>query len=387
MVSIPSDSARRRDVVLDARYQSVGTFPQMRSYGSDGRDVKAGSDAPSEPPLSRSPPTIIDLAAHAGVSKTTVSRALNGSPRIASATRARVFAAIDELGFQVNLAARSLRTAKTGLVGFLVPIISIFGLIVEELDRELAEDGFSILLTSSRRRDTARDVQAIETLTSRGVDALVIAPSNDRSPELREFLRMIRTPVILLDRDVRGVTADAVLIDQGPGILGAIDHLVEEGRSRIGVLLRDSQTRSARQIRVAYEQGLARHRLTLDPALVGEFTDLDHEAGRTGVHQLLDAGADAIISTGTIEFTASVLEQLSARNISVPTGLSLVVYGHRAAATSHAGRLPMVAYPIEDIARATRRLLGPRLAGSSAPARVEHVNTIFFGPSTSLHKT
>ena len=46
----------------------------------------------------------------------------------------------------------------------------------------------------------------------------------------------------------------------------------------------------------------------------------------------------------------------------------------------------MVAYPIEDIARATRRLLVPRLAGSSAPPRVEHVNTIFFGPSTSSHE-
>ena len=355
----------------------------MRSYGNDGHDVKGGPDSRSAAQAPPGPPTIIDLAAHAGVSKTTVSRALNGSPRIAPATRARVLEAIDELGFQVNLAARALRTAKTGLVGFLVPIISIFGLIVEELDRELAEDGFSILLTSSRRRDTARDVQAIETLTSRGVDALVIAPSNDRSPELREYLRTIRTPVILLDRDVRGLKADAVLIDQAPGILGAIDHLVEHRRSRIGVLLRDAQTRSARQIRIAYEQGLARHGLTLDPALIGEFTDLDHEAGRIGVQQLLDAGADAIISTGTIEFTASVLEQLSARSISVPSDLSLVVYGHRAAATSHAGRVPMVAYPIEDIARATRRLLVPRLAGSSAPPRVEQVNTIFFGPSAT----
>ena len=231
MVSVPAVSALRRAAVLDVGYQSVGTFPQMRSYGSDGRDVKAGSEAPSEPPLSRNPPTIIDLAAHAGVSKTTVSRALNGSPRIASGdARSRLRG--DRRARLPGEPRRALAPDREdGSRGFLVPIISIFGLIVEELDRELAEDGFSILLTSSRRRDTARDVQAIETLTSRGVDALVIAPSNDRSPELREFLRMIRTPVILLDRDVRGLTADAVLIDQAPGILGAIDHLVEQGRS------------------------------------------------------------------------------------------------------------------------------------------------------------
>jgi LacI family transcriptional regulator len=348
----------------------------MRSYGSDPRTVKARSNGEG----ARRPPTIIDLAAHAGVSKTTVSRALNGSPRVAPATRARVNEAVAQLGFQINLAARSLRTSKTGLVGFLVPIISIFGLIIEALDRELAEDGVSILLTSSRRLDPGRDVQGIETLTSRGVDALVIAPSNDRAPELREYLQNIRAPIILLDREVRGLKADAVLIDQAPGVIGAIDHLVQSGRSRIGVLMRDSKTRSARQIGLAYRQGLANHGLACEPALIAEFTDLDHEAGRIGVHRLLDAGADAIISTGTIEFTASVLEQLSALNVSVPNDVSLVVYGHRAAAASHAGRLPMVAYPIDEIARASRRLLVPRLAGSTGAPRVEIVNTVFVGP-------
>ena len=360
----------------------MGTFPLMPVYDGNPRDVKARPDDRSAPEAANSPPTIIDLAAHAGVSKTTVSRALNGSPRVAAATRARVQEAIAQLGFQVNLAARSLRTSKTGLVGFLVPVISIFGLIVEALDRGLAEDGVSILLTSSRRLDPARDVQAIETLTSRGVDALVIAPSNDRSQGLREFLQSIRTPIILLDREVRGLKADAVLMNQAPGFSRAIDHLVQGGRSRIGVLMRDSKTRSARQIRIAYEQDLSRHRLPLEPALIAEFTDLDYETGRIGVHRLLEAGADAIVSTGTIEFTSSVLEQLSALNLSVPADVSLVVYGHRAAATSHAGRLPMVAYPVEEIARAARRLLVPRLAGSSAPPRVEIVDTVFVGPSS-----
>src|SRR5581483_3563098 len=143
------------------------------------------------------PPTIMDIAAHAGVSKTTVSRALNGSPRVAPATRARVQDAVLQLGFQVNQAARSLRTSRTGLVGFLVPVISIFGLIVEALDEHLAEHGLGILVTSSRRRDAARDIDAVETLVGRGVDALVLAPSDDRSPELARYLRTLNTPIVL----------------------------------------------------------------------------------------------------------------------------------------------------------------------------------------------
>src|SRR5436309_3325474 len=107
-----SSSAYRDAASATASQSETSTCcHEMRSYGSDGHDVKDGSSASSTNPAVRSPPTIIDLAAHVGVSKTTVSRALNGSPRVAPATRARVFEAIEELGFQVNLAARSLRTA------------------------------------------------------------------------------------------------------------------------------------------------------------------------------------------------------------------------------------------------------------------------------------
>ena len=154
-------------------------------------------------PLARAP-TILDLAATAGVSKATVSRVLNGSPRVAPETRTRVQAAIDDLGFQVNRAARSLRTSRTGLVGMLVPVISVFGRIVEELDRELAEAGVSILLTASRRRQPERDLEGIEILRAQGVDALVLAPSHDSDPVLARALAGVRTPVVLLDREVPG---------------------------------------------------------------------------------------------------------------------------------------------------------------------------------------
>src|SRR5690242_7876696 len=152
---------------------------------------------PASPPRRRSP-TILDIAAEARVSKTTVSRVLNGSTRVAPGTRARVSDAISALGFQVNHAARSLRTSRTGLVGLLVPLISIFGLIVESLDDQLAEHGLGVLLAPSRRRDPARDLEAVETLVGRGVDALVLAPSDDRSPALGRYLRTLQTPVILL---------------------------------------------------------------------------------------------------------------------------------------------------------------------------------------------
>ena len=313
-----------------------------RAVGSDGLDaaIDGGPGDPIDPvdavegsasidsfagrasPGSARPPTILDLAAAAGVSKATASRVINDSPAVAPETRTRVLAAVDELGFQVNRAARSLRTSRTGLVGVLVPVISVFGRIVEELDPQLAEAGLSILLTASRRRQPELDLDGIEVLVGRGVDALVLAPSNDRDPDLPRVLGSIRIPIVLLDREVEGLDADLLLVDQRPGIDGALDHLLGEGRRRIGLLTRDEKTRPGRQILVSYAEGVRRSGVSADDALVQEFDDLDRGTARDGVDALLETGADAIISTGTMEHTATVLERLAERDLAVPRSRS-----------------------------------------------------------------
>jgi LacI family transcriptional regulator len=326
------------------------------------------------------PPTILDLAAAAGVSKATVSRVLNGSERVAPETRARVMGAIEQLGFQVNLAARSLRTSRTGLIGVLVPVISVFGRIVEELDHDLADAGISMLLTASRRRQPERDIEAIEVLVGRGVDALVIAPSHDTSPELARALHAVRAPIVLLDREVPGLDTDAVHVDQGPGIGGAMDFLVGDGRHRIGLLTRDGTTRPARQIQERYHEHRQRLGLPSDPLLVRTFDDLDRQTGRDGVDALLASGAEAIISTGTMEHTTIVLERLTELGVAVPRDVALVVYGYLGSAMGAGSGLPTVAYPVDRIARATFELLAPRLAGSDLPPHVAVVPNLFVAP-------
>jgi LacI family transcriptional regulator len=338
---------------------------------------------PGVPPRSTRPPTIIDLAAHAGVSKSTVSRVLNDSPLVTVSTRDRVLAAVSDLGFQINHAARSLRTSRTGLIGFLVPVISIFGLIVEALDTELAVDGFSILLTSSRRRAPERDLDGIEMLVGRGVDALVLAPSNDQSPELAAFLERIRTPIVLLDRELPDLAADMLLVDHAPGIRGALESLLASGRSRIGILTRDRKTRAGRAIIEAWEAETARLGASAGAELVAAYDDLDRRAGREGVDRLLAAGVDAIVSTGTMEHTASVLGRLGELSIRVPNDLSLVVYGYLVPPMREHLGLPTIAYPVEEVAAATRQLLLRRLDQPEAAPLSSSVPTIFIDTTGS----
>jgi LacI family transcriptional regulator len=333
-----------------------------------------------ERPRARRAPTILDVAAIANVSKTTVSRVLNGSPRVAETTRSEVLRAMGLLGFQVNQGARSLRTSRTGTVGVLVPVISVFGRIVEELDHELAEAGIAMLLTASRRRQPERDLAAIEILVGRGVDALLLAPSHDRDPELGRALSSVRTPIVLLDREVPRLAADALHVDQAPGIGGALRYLRETGRVRIGLLTRDGKTRPARQIVTAYREGRDALGLADDGRLIAEFDDLDKRTARDGVDALLEAGADAILSTGTMEHTATVLERLGELHVAVPRDVGLVVYGYIGGTMTAWSGLPTVAYPVDRIAHTAFRLLWARLAGSDAPPRVSVVANRFVVP-------
>lgn len=325
-------------------------------------------------------PTILDLAALAGVSKTTVSRVLNGSPRVAPSTRASVLEAVERLGFQVNQAARSLRTSRTGLIGVMVPIISIFGVIVEELDRALADEQLSILMTSSRRRNPERDRDAIEMLVGRGADALVIAPSDDRSGVLNRYLKTVKAPIVVLDRELRGVRADAVLVDHRPGLQAALEHLLGSGRRRVGLLTRDRKTRPGRQIIDGYANAAEALGYAVPPGLVVECEDLDRQTGRDGVDELVTRGADAIVSTGTMEHTASVLERLGEHGLLLHKDVSLVVYGHLGTTSAQYTGLPTIAYPVGEVALLTKQLLVERLGGSTATPRVKRVTTRFLAP-------
>jgi LacI family transcriptional regulator len=341
--------------------------PGHRSTGTAAADVRRA-------------PTIVDVAAAAKVSKTTVSRVLNGEPRVAEDTREQVLRAMADLGFQVNQGARSLRTRSTGLVGVLVPVISVFGRIVEELDAELATVGQAMLLTASRRRQPDRDITSVELLVARGVDALLIAPSDDHDPALLQALQAIRTPIVLLDREVPGLAADALTVDQEPGIAEALRYLAASGRRRVGLLTRDDRTRPAREIQASYRRQRDALGLEAEAGLIAEFDDLDRRTARDGVDKLLAAGADSILSTGTMEHTATVLERLTELHISVPRDVGLVVYGYLGGTMTPWTGLPTVAYPVDAIAHAAFQLLRGRLDGVGGPPRVEVVPNRFVVP-------
>lgn len=318
---------------------------------------------------------IHDIARAARVSKSTVSRVLNGSPDVAPGTRSHVLGVIGELGYQVNSAARTLRTSRSALVGLLVPgLHEVFAEIAQQLHRELSVHGVGMLMTISEW-ETDGDVRGLESLRSRGVDAVVASLANDRATELGAFLRSFDRPLVLVDREVRGVSCDSVLTDQRGGVVAAIEHLWGMGHRSIGLAAMSENTRPGRETVAAYMDACGRLGLSTRAELIHRSDHFDRRAGREAASYLLGAGAGAIMALGPMGLVAGVLERLEELELDVPGDVSVIGYDENELAFVKAPRMTVIGRQVGDLGRIAGRLAIARLANPDGPRRTEVVET------------
>jgi LacI family transcriptional regulator len=222
-------------------------------------------------------PTMRDVAARAGVSLKTVSRVINAEAGVAAATAARVADAIDELGFQRNDLARSLRQGRTSsTLGLVIEDAAnpFYSAIAQAVERAAWERGY-LLISASCEEDPGRERELVQTLLRRRVDALLLVPaSSDHAYLARETAD--GTPVVFLDRPPAGIAADQVLLDNVGGARAATAHLLAHGHVRIAFLGDYEQLYTTAERLAGFRQALDAARVQVDDGLV-----------RTGSH---DAG-------------------------------------------------------------------------------------------------
>jgi LacI family transcriptional regulator len=328
-----------------------------------------------DPTPRRRDPTILDLARAAQVSKTTASRVLNGSPNVAPETRARVLEAIKRIDYQVNTAARSLRTTRSFLVGLLVPAIhnDVFGRIAEVLEEELRRDGVGLVITSSGWAAQGEQM-ALESLRQRRVDAVVVSLVDDRDPAVASNLATFTSPVVLLDREVKGLDADVVLTDERSAVREAVAHLHALGHRRIGVGHITESVRPGREVRRGFRQALDEHpEVTSAGEVVVEYGHIGRAAGREIADRLVSNGATAILACVPTTITAGVLDRLGELGIGCPADVSLVAFDDNELASVMRPRLTVIARSIDDVSRAASRLVTSRLHEPQRPGRVQLV--------------
>ncbi len=191
---------------------------------------------------------IKEVAQLANVAPSSVSRVLNDHPDVSEEMKARVLKAAEQLGYQPNFLAQSLRTGATRTVGFVVRDISIplFAGIVKGAEQELESYGYSVLLTNSLQ-NSALEAKHINVLRQRRVDGLILSLQSEANPDTFRALQNVQVPIVLLDRELVGFPVDAVLFDHASGVHDAVTELVELGHRHIGLLVGSPETRASRE--------------------------------------------------------------------------------------------------------------------------------------------
>src|SRR5579862_5800505 len=154
-----------------------------------------------------------DIARDLGVSVVTISKVLRDHPDVGEQTRERVLARVKELDYRPNLAARSLVTGRTYLVGLVVPDLlhPFFAEIAKSLSDALRQNGYSLSVSSSDE-DPELEEQEINHLLARRLDTLIIASCRS-SVELFLRIEKQKTPYVLIDRGFPGLSANFVGVD------------------------------------------------------------------------------------------------------------------------------------------------------------------------------
>lgn len=176
--------------------------------------------------------TLADVAAHAGVSRATASLVVRGEGSLAESTRARVRAAMDELGYVYNRGAAALRASSTQSIGLVVPDVS--NDFTAELTVTVENNvGDLVTLIGNSLEDLDRQDALVRSMIERQVDGLIVLPAVGTTSHLVETLRASRVPVVMATREMRGTGLPYVGIDNVLGGRLAADHLLQHGARRV----------------------------------------------------------------------------------------------------------------------------------------------------------
>ncbi|WP_138732619.1 LacI family DNA-binding transcriptional regulator [Modestobacter excelsi] len=190
-----------------------------------------------------------DVAARAQVSAKTVSRVHNDDPHVSPETRARVTAALRELGYVPNTLASDFRTGRAPVLGVAVPDLAdpFFAVIAKAVEEIAAGAGMAVVVTSLGY-DAQREAGALESLLARSLSGLVVAPTGQDHRYLAPWAA--RFPVVFVDRPPRGLRADAFTGDDRAGGQLATGHLIAHGH-RVIAFVGDSPAMSTTADRLA----------------------------------------------------------------------------------------------------------------------------------------
>lgn len=268
--------------------------------------------------------TITQIAEALGITPSTVSRALSGSPRVKEGTRLAVLKKAEEMGYERNIMASNLRKGRSDIVGIVVPRIhrEFFSNVIGGAESILNEAGYNVLICQSHE-DFDNEVKALRTLRNNRVAGVLLSHaigSSDGS-HVMEILGD-ELPLVQFDRVFSDLPGAKVVSNNLEGAALAVKHLVSQGYRRIGTLAGYMSSEAYCERLEGWRQALRASGMDPDEGLVF-YDTIVRETGFEAALKALEAGCDALYCAG--DFSAlGAIQALQGRGVSIPGDFGIV---------------------------------------------------------------
>jgi len=228
-----------------------------------------------------------DVAARAGVSKTTVSHVINDTRPVEEGTRQKVLAAIGALGYHPNLLARSLTTKKTNIIGIVISDSTnyFFGEILRGVEEVLLPENYGLIVCNTND-NLERETHYLKLLLSQRVDGIISAATSQAWKDQSRTDIQQHTPLVYVDRSFEAMDGPFVGVNNQQGAYLGVRHLIENGHHHIGLLAGFELLSTMRERTTGYEQALLEAGLPLRDEWMIQ-SRLSIEDGRQAMHALL----------------------------------------------------------------------------------------------------
>lgn len=315
--------------------------------------------------------SIYDVARESHVSVFTVSAVINDKKHVGKKLRDRVEAAIRKLNYRPNLIARSLAKRRTHTIGMIVPDIAnpFFPMVVRGAEDAAQKQGYNLLLCNSD--DTLdKEESSIELLLSKRVDGILLTKAaEDFRPSLRQMIKEVDIPFVLIMRTYPKLTKDALITDDYQGAHDAVSHLARSGRRRIGLISGPLKVSNAIARWEGFRDALKAADLPLEKSLVVE-GDYRIESGFRAGHALLSHRPDGIYVANHL-MTVGLLRAAEEMGLQCPEDFGLVSFDDYPWLGVFRPRLTTVELPKHQLGSEAAELLIRRISGDHSPAAVK----------------
>ena len=323
---------------------------------------------------SRTTSTITDVAKVAGVSISTVSRVLNDKDDVAEETYERVQKVIREMGYTANLAARSMRSRRTNVIGMIVPDVEQpFSIaVMQGVNHAIAESDSDLIVYTSgsakRKSIVERERHYVALLGNGITDGVIVV-----APTATDFVT--HTPVVAIDFNHDNPLYPGVLSTNRAGALEATQHLIELGHKRIGFISGRPDLQSAVRRTLGYEHAHEMAGIPVDPELI-EIGDYSMETGYECAQRLLDlADPPTAIFAANDQSAFSLFQAAAERGINIPEDLSLVGFDNTLESAMTTPPLTTVDQSLKRMGYIAAKMLFNLISGTPLDQPIQKVPT------------